>query len=128
VIRYRFDPPPPNGTDLHRYMATTFVDALRDVVKSHGVAVVENNAEISPAEMLVGVRGRLFTIDDDLHVGESTHGFAAAGCGRDVALGALHALGRKGSPRTRLTAALHAAEAFCAGVRAPFRFATLGRT
>jgi ATP-dependent protease HslVU (ClpYQ) peptidase subunit len=125
VIRYRFEPPPLTRDDLHRYLATAFVDALRDVLKGHGVAVVENNAEESPAEILVGVRGRLFTIDDDLHVGESCHGFAAVGCGRDLALGALYALGSRGTPRRRLTTALTAAESFSAGVRSPFTFATI---
>ena len=129
VIRYRFEPPPPYDADddLHRYMATAFVDALRDALKSHGVTVIENNAEEVPANLLVGIRGRLFVIDDDFHVGESCHAFDAVGCGSDLALGALHALGGTGSPRTRLTKALHAAQAFSAGVRGPFTFVTLPR-
>jgi ATP-dependent protease HslVU (ClpYQ) peptidase subunit len=129
VLRYRFAPTPPPADpsfDLHRYMATDFVDALRDVLKAHGVLAVENNAEEVQAELLVGARGRLFTIDDDLQVGESEHAFAAIGCGRDLAMGALYAT--KGAPRSRLTKALHAAESFSAGVRAPFRFATLPRS
>lgn len=128
VIRYRFEPPPlPRTADLHRYMASAFVDGLRDALKTHGVTSVDNNAEASPIELLVGVRGQLFTIDDDLHVGASEHRFAAAGCGRDLALGALYALGTNGTPRARLSTALHAAQAFSAGVRAPFRFVTLAR-
>ena len=129
VIRYKFEPPPlpKPGADLHRHMAAVFVDALRDALKSHGASVVENNAEQAPAELLVGVRGRLFAIDDDFHVGESCHDFAAIGCGGDVALGALHALGRSGTPRARLTSALNAAQAFSAGVRGPFNFVTLRR-
>jgi ATP-dependent protease HslVU (ClpYQ) peptidase subunit len=128
VIRYRFEPPLPDAaSDLHRYMATVFADTLRDVLKAHGVVNVENNIEEAPAELLVGVRGRLFTVNDDFHVGESVHRFAAVGCGSDLAMGALYALGTRGTPRERLTKALHAAEAFSAGVRAPFRFATLTR-
>lgn len=128
VIRYRFHPlplPVNPSFNLHRYMATDFVDALRDVLKAHGVMVVENSAEEAPLELVVGVRGRLFTLDDDLQVGESTHDFAAVGCGRDLALGALYA--STGTPRTRLTTALRAAQAFSAGVRAPFRFVTLAK-
>jgi ATP-dependent protease HslVU (ClpYQ) peptidase subunit len=127
VLRYRFAPnAPPKKFDLHRYMATDFVDAVREVLKAHGVMVVENGAEATPTEFIVGLRGRLFTLDDDLQVGESTHGFAAVGCGRDLALGALYAM-PTGDPRARLTTALRAAQAFSAGVRAPFRFATLSR-
>lgn len=127
VIRYRFAPnAPPPKFDLHRYMATDFVDAMRDVLKSHGIMVVENGAEETPTEFVVGLRGRLFTIDDDLQVGESTRGFTAVGCGRDLALGALYAL-QSGDPRARITTALRAAQAFSAGVRAPFRFITLQR-
>jgi ATP-dependent protease HslVU (ClpYQ) peptidase subunit len=130
VVRYRFSPPlPPDShtLDLHRYMATDFVDELRTALKSHGVVVVENNAEEAPCDFIVGVRGRLFTIEGDLQVGESTRGYASIGCGREAALGALYALGSKGTPRSRLTAALGAAEAFSAGVRGPFRFAAVAR-
>jgi hypothetical protein len=129
VIRYRFAPTPPPASpsfDLHRYMATDFVDALRDVLKTHGVMVVENNTEEANLSLLVGIRGRLFTLDEDLQVGESEHAFAAIGCGRDLAMGALYAT--KGAPRARLTTALRASEAFSAGVCAPFRFATLPRS
>jgi ATP-dependent protease HslVU (ClpYQ) peptidase subunit len=128
VLAYRFAPTPPPASpsfDLHRYMATDFVDELRTVLKAHGVMVVENNAEEVNASLIVGIRGRLFTLDDDLQVGESTTAYAAIGCGRDLALGALYAVGKKGSPRSRLTTALRAAQTFSAGVRAPFRFATL---
>jgi ATP-dependent protease HslVU (ClpYQ) peptidase subunit len=128
VVRYKFAPPTPQPKDdLHCYMATTFVDALRETYKAHGVAVIENSAEEVPCEMLVGVRGTLFTVEDDFQVGVPRGGIAAVGCGGDVALGALYALGKRGTPKSRLTTALHAAEAFCAGVRAPFSYVTLRR-
>ena len=125
VIRYHFAPlAPPTKGDLHRYMATDFVESLREACKARGVAAVENNVEGVEGSVLVGLRGQLFVIDDDFQVGSPAAGFTAIGCGSQIALGALHAL-RTGTPRRRLTVALEAAEAYSAGVRGPFHFVSL---
>lgn len=67
-------------------------------------------------------------VEGDFHIGHPLAGIAAIGCGSDIALGALYALGNKGTPRSRLGTALKAAEAFSAGVRGPFSFVTSRRT
>lgn len=127
TIRYRFAPHLPTlSEDLHAYMATTFVDALRETCKAHAVSSVENNVEEVDGEIIVGIYGRLFVIGCDFEVGQQAGGFASIGSGSSVALGALHAT-RKQLPRKRLTAALEAAQAFNAGVRGPFSFATIRR-
>lgn len=62
VVRYKFSPPLPHPTDdLHCYMATVFVDALRDALKTNGVQSVENSVEEVEMSMLIGVGGQLFT-------------------------------------------------------------------
>lgn len=68
-------------------------------------------------ELLIGVAGRLFKISSDYSVAEYAS-YAAAGQGEPYALGRLH--GSLGAPEQRVVAALAAAEAHCASVRAPF--------
>lgn len=103
--------------DIHKYMVSDFVDAVRECLKKGGYASKEKETE-SGGTFLVGYSGRLFTIHDDYQVGEGLDNYAACGCGEAYALGSLHA--SKGDPRTRVTMALAAAERFSAGVRGPF--------
>lgn len=124
LIRYSFDPPKPKG-DLDTFMATRFVDALRECLKAGGWARKENDRE-EGGTFLVGVRGQLFTIYDDYQVAQPSDGFAAVGCGDEIALGALYATAGMGlKPRKRLKLALRAAERFSGGVCAPFVCLTL---
>ena len=119
LIRYSLRPPKPKG-DLDRFMTTKFVDALRGCLKDGGWARKESDRE-EGGTFLVGARGQLFTVHSDYQVGRAADGFAAAGCGDQVALGALYASGSTGlKPRARLLVALSAAERFSAGVRGPF--------
>ena len=125
VIRYHFSPPKlPEKGPLHRFMAVDFVEALREACKARGIASIENNVEEVEAAVMVGVQGALFVIESDFHVGQPAPGFAAIGCGGQVALGALHATPAL-KPRARLTTALAAAHAYNAGVRPPFQFVSL---
>lgn len=124
LLRYAFMPPLYDGlTKLDRYMATTFVGALRQCFKDGGYAQ-KNNEQESGGTFLVGYRGHLFEIADDYQVGESLNNYAAVGCGAEVALGVLYAT-PKMRPAKRLELALHAAQAHNAGVRAPFYIETL---
>lgn len=123
LLRYGLAPPtPPAAHELPRFMATEFVDAVRECLKAGGYAV-KNNEQESGGTFLVGARGRLFTVYRDYQVAESAAGFAAVGCGHELCLGALHATGRGQPPRRRLRTALEAAERFSAGVRGPFAYA-----
>jgi hypothetical protein len=124
VVRYHLGTIAVPSGDLHRYIAVDFVENLRDACKARGVSSVENNVEEVAGGILVGVHGRLFTIDEDFHVGEPSGGFAAIGCGFAAALGALHATPTV-PPRRRLATALAAAERYNAGVRGPFHYVTV---
>lgn len=123
LLRYRFEPPRRHeDDDLFEYMATDFVDEVRECLKKHGFAKVENQVE-EGGEFLVCVQGRIFNVQSDFQIGESVHPFAACGCGESIALGALHAIlesEKKASPNEILRRALQAAEAFSSGVRGPF--------
>ena len=120
LLQFGFEPPAPpeSPRDLLRFMATAFVDAVRERLKAGGWASKSNEQE-SGGVFLVGVRGRLFEIGSDYQVGESLHGYAAVGCGDQIAHGALFTTeGRL--PVDRVLMALTAAERFSAGVRRPF--------
>ncbi|AGL18763.1 hypothetical protein [Actinoplanes sp. N902-109] len=119
LLRYSLTLPRPDG-DLDAFMATTFIDALRDCLKTGGWAMKDNERE-EGGTFLVGVKGRLFAIHDDYQVAQAADGYAAVGCGDQIALGALHATEGLGlEPRHRVLRALAAAERFSAGVRGPF--------
>ncbi|MER8006937.1 MULTISPECIES: hypothetical protein [unclassified Streptomyces] len=126
LLHHAFQAPHPEG-DLDRFMVTTFVDAVRTCLKEGGWARKDSEQEQAGA-FLVGVQGRLFEIHDDYQVGEPAAGYAAVGCGDDLALGALHATAGLGlKPRERLTAALRAADHHSSFVSAPYTFARTPR-
>lgn len=120
LLRYSFTPPKhQRRKDIHRYMVTDFVDAVRDCLKKGGVAHKQNEVEAVDGLFIVGYEGRLFTIDTDYQVAEAVDGFAAVGSGSDVASGALYVT-EGTTARKRIRNALEAAERFSAGVRRPF--------
>jgi hypothetical protein len=119
LLRYRLQPPKRHpDEDVYQYMVTRFVDAVRDCLKAGGYATKEKEAEAG-GTFLVGYAGRLFEIDDDYQVAQSHDNWAACGCGREIALGALHATA--GLPVVqRVLKALEAAAYFNIGVHGPF--------
>lgn len=123
LLRFKFTPPPvPEDKDPYAYMVTDFVEAVRTCLKTGGYLKKENERE-SAGTFLVGWRGVLYEIDDDLQVGISGEPFAAVGCGQDLALGAVAALlttRLQSRPRQLITKALEITEAHNAGVRGPF--------
>lgn len=119
LLRHVFDPPAPTAS-LDRFLATTFADAVRVVLKDGGHVKISENQESSPdSRFIVGVAGRLFIFNGDLSSMEPADRCAAIGCGDEFALGALHATAGQ-PPKLRIRAALAAAEHFSAGVRGPF--------
>jgi ATP-dependent protease HslVU (ClpYQ) peptidase subunit len=119
LIRYALKPPKPTG-ETDRFMATTFIDAVRECLKEGGWARKDAERE-EGGTFLVGVRGRLFTVHEDYQVAEAADGYAAVGCGDELALGALFATANlRMPPERRVETALKAAERFSAGVRGPF--------
>lgn len=111
---------PEKDEDVFGWMVGTFIDAVRNTLKSGGFAHRENEVERG-GSFLVAFRGRLFEIGPDYQVGENADGVAAVGCGYMIALGALHASRAVEDPEQRVRMALEAAEHFSAVVRGPFR-------
>jgi len=118
LLRYNFTPPKfHEGQEIFSYMVTSFIEALRPVLRNGGFAKVNNGVE-EGGTFLVGVRGKLFRIDNDFQVGQSVEPFEAVGCGAQIALGAMFA--SELAAEQRILRALQAAERFSAGVRGPF--------
>lgn len=126
LLRWSLKAPHPEG-DLDRFMSTAFVDAVRTTLREGGWLRKDSEQE-DGGTFLVGVAGRLFTVADDFQVGEAADGYAAVGCGRDLALGALYATAGVRKPRRRLRIALEAAERFSAGVRGPYAYVVSEKT
>ena len=113
-----------------KFMASVFVDAVRQCMKAGGYTKTEHGVE-SGGRFLTAYRGRIFEVCDDFQVAEARVPYAAIGCGFELALGSLYTSGKlddpKGliDPRDRVHAALEAAEMFSAAVRRPFQVQVL---
>lgn len=117
--------PPKRHSDVDPYvfMVTEFVSRVRDCLKTGGFARKENEVE-KGGTFLVGYAKRLFMVESDYQVGEMVDGYAACGCGADIALGSMHST-EKEEPHKRVKMALNAAERHSAGVRGPFKILAL---
>lgn len=129
LLRWAFKPPQYNiaeRIDLHEYMCTDYVNAVRQVFKLAGFAWKKDEHEIA-GSFLVGFGGKLFEVDSEYGVGEFEKGYTAIGSGHSYALGSLHATDRIGTmrPERRIGDALTAAAEFSEVVRPPFHVEAL---
>jgi len=109
LLRYSLTIGAPDTWDVDRFMATTFIDAVRSTLKEGGFATTKDGGEVG-GTFLVGVAGRLYEIGSDYQIGYM------------VALGALHAMSAVTdlAPAERVTRALDAAADLTATVRGPY--------
>lgn len=127
LLRHAFSPPyHQHDVSVEKYMCTTFVDAVRACLKAGGFAKKDDDVETG-GTFIVGYRGRVCVVEGDYQVAIPADGYAAVGCGDQIAHGVLWATrGRSAQERVRL--ALEAAEHFSAGVRSPFHIIEGGGT
>lgn len=125
LLRYSAHLPTLDTWDIDAFMVTRFVPAVRTCLKDGGWLAADRE-RVDAGTFLVGLAGRLYVVYSDLQVARSANGYAAVGCGQDLALGALHAT-RDKSTAERLQAALEAAAHHSAGVTGPFHEAHVGR-
>lgn len=110
----------PQGKEMNdEYMVNVFAEAVRQCLKDHGYAKIDNNQE-SGGTFLVGHRGHLYRFGGDFQVNESVDSYDAVGCGADYALGAMYTMDKSMGLRKYILAALQAADHFSGGVRGPF--------
>ena len=127
LIRYVFAAPlmTPDA-DVMGYMVGAYIPALRECFRDGGYSRRANEEDIG-GTFLVGYRGRLFEVENDFQVGETTSGYNAVGSGKRPALGAMFASTSNTDPASRILLALQAAEQFTTSVRGPFEIISGGR-
>ncbi len=69
--------------------------------------------------ILMGYKGKLFTLYSNFEISEQTYGFASVGSGGDIALGSLYT-SKKMHIKKRIKLALESSEKFNITVRRPF--------
>ncbi|GAA3604541.1 MULTISPECIES: hypothetical protein [Kineosporia] len=120
LLRYSLEIGEPDTWDVDRFMATTFIDAVRQCLTDGGYAKAEDGRE-EGGDFLVGIHGRLYVIGSDYQVGHTMAGYSAVGSGYLVALGSLHSTATSLiDSRQRTVMALEAAVELTDGVRPPF--------
>ena len=121
LLRYYLTPDTPKEKqDEFEYMVKSFIPSFSQVMKDNGYLKTELGRE-ETGTFLVGWRGKLYVIYDDMQVAELATPFAACGCGQDLVMGSLHTTEQFDiKPEERINIALGAAESFSAGVRGPF--------
>jgi hypothetical protein len=122
ILQFWFTPPeiPENEKDMMRYMVMDFIPELKGVLADQDYPFHDD--EKIDWSIIVAVRGKLFTIEADWHVGHDGIPYAAIGAGSPYALGAMHSI--HGEPNASIVAlkALETAEKFSPYVLGPFNF------
>ena len=122
LLRYDLKIPTAENADIMRWMVTGFVPAVRKCLKDGGCLQTIDGVESVDGSFLVAAYGRLFEVCCDFQVADAVGPYAAVGCGRELAMGAMAAMAASHTkPRPRILNALKIAERFSAGVRGPFR-------
>lgn len=131
LLRYKLKVPTALPSTYHadpdKWMATTFVDAVRKCLKDGGYAR-KTNEEERGGTFIVAQDSNLWEIHGDYQVGRPASGYTAVGCGEDIALGALHLATRERDPEPQSVVewALDAAVAHSAGVCGPYTVLSTG--
>lgn len=115
LLKWKFNPPTVKDGNLHKFMVTDFVDSVRKLFVDNGYCI--DSGDWKSGSFLVGVKGRLFSIDVDFQVYEQDYSSVGSGC--------YHALGsfytsKRNSPVKDIEKALEAAEHFVTSVKRPF--------
>lgn len=122
LVEFCFSPPPlekkMDEPAMIRYMITEFIPELKGQLEAHGYP--NHDDEKENWSLLVGIRGYLFTIESDFHLGYDETHYAAIGAGSEYALGAMFCSQSSGMKLARV--GLEAAEYFCPYVIRPFNF------
>ena len=116
--KFLFHPPDIfDDQDSYEYLVTTFSSCLRKVFVDNGYAEPDLRKDNGDFEVLVAHKDRLFMIGCDFSVTEYTVPYAAVGCGRQYAMGAMSVCEELDiSPASTVRCGLRAAaqfDAFC---------------
>lgn len=120
LLRHSFEPPKRHpDTDIEKFMATDFVNAMRLCLQSGGQLENTKGVESAWHSIVIGYQGRIFIVDCDFAVVTSNVPWMATGSGSEVALGSLWATSTlEWTPERRLENAVQAAiamDVYCGG-------------
>lgn len=118
VVQHAIEFPPFSGGDDKGYLVSIVVPTLREGLKKYECTETSKSGQQFHGAMLIGFRGRLYQLEGNFQLVESSKGFDAVGSGQEPALGSLRHT--KGKARDRLIEALTVSADNNAGVAAPF--------
>ena len=127
LLRYLFDPGLVDDENLDTWMVTTFSNKLRQCFKEHGFATVKDGAE-SGGTFIVGIRGKLYQVEEDYQIADPLQSYTAVGSGRVAAFGSLYTTAKLLDQFSNLTdleraaLALEAAISCVTSVGGPLKF------
>jgi ATP-dependent protease HslVU (ClpYQ) peptidase subunit len=120
VLKYDFEPPKLDLRNLDKYMNIDFIKSLRECAERNNLRIDTSERE-DRAELIIGVNGRIFGVEDDWQVSEFISDHLAIGSGMPYALGSLYSTTGM-HPDERIKLALEAAEKYCNSVCQPFDY------
>lgn len=118
LLQYRLRLPAINvGQPVEDWLHLDFIDAVREVFSTNGVMHIEDNLERA-CPFLAVFGGRIFLIQGDLSILESTDPFQSVGSGEDYARATMNAAINHGvtDPREILAEAIEAAAKYVPSV------------
>lgn len=120
LLEFKFVVPPlGEDDDPYEWAVCELVPSIQRLCEDGGLKPSKDN-NIFEVNILVGVGGRLFSVESDLQVGEWEDSFYAIGMGEDYARGSMFSTESSDlSVEDRLTMAVEAAARFCTGVCLP---------
>ena len=127
IIEHLMDSPKRQeaGQPDEAYLIQSVIEPMREALKTFGYASIENSREAG-ANVMIGYRGHLYTIQDNYQLCRSAMQFTALGVGAPYALGALAALlgpvavWDRRNLEAGILEALEVAGTLCIGVAWPF--------
>jgi len=103
-----------------KYMVNKFVPNLQKLFSGGGFEEVKSGAKVG-GTFLIGIKDRLYEVQNDYSVLESAIGYTACGSGEDFAKSSLYMSdGMDITPAERMRMALKTASKFAVGVAPPF--------
>lgn len=122
VLEYGFKSPEYDTTrEVIEYLATDWVDCLRDVFVKKGVAKKGKEIESFTGSFLLGFRGEIYTVEETYQLIGVESQEATCGTGGDYALGSLYtSRNSRWNPHKRILTALECAAAHNIQTSAPF--------
>ena len=123
VIRYNLIIPE-RTVPVLEYMSTVFINSIYNLLCNNNCTLYKNNQSCG-VEMIIGIEGQLFAVDQDYHIIQQIMPFYAIGSGRSFASGSMLALEnyKHLTPEERIEISLTVTSKLCATVGpSPFDF------